>query len=58
MAQTMSPLKEVIQPPSDKSFLRLWNKHFLTEIYRNIQTLDNVVEHVDNGAVFGCVAGV
>ena len=48
MAQTMSPLKEVIQPPPDKSFLRLWNKHFLTEIYRNVQTFDNVVEHVDN----------
>ena len=25
-------------PPSDKIFLRLWNKNFLTEIYRNIQT--------------------
>ena len=23
----------------DKSFLRLWNKNFLTEIYMNIQTL-------------------
>ena len=25
-------------PPSDKILLRLWNKNFLTEIYRNIQT--------------------
>ena len=25
-------------PPSDKILLRLWNKTFLTEIYRNIQT--------------------
>ena len=40
--QTASHLKEVIQPrpkppPSDKT-LRLWNKSFLTEIYRNIKT--------------------
>ena len=26
------------QPPSDKILLRLWNKHFYREIYRNIQT--------------------
>ena len=26
------------QPPSDKILLPLWNKNFLTEIYRNIQT--------------------
>ena len=25
-------------PPPDKILLRLWNKNFLTEIYRNIQT--------------------
>ena len=25
-------------PPSDIILLRLWNKNFLTEIYRNIQT--------------------
>ena len=31
-------LKEIIQTPPDKSFLLLWNKHFRTEIYRNIQT--------------------
>ena len=24
--------------PPDKILLRLWNKHFLTEIYTNIQT--------------------
>ena len=37
-AQTASHLKEIIQPSQNKSFLRLWNKHFLTEIYRNIDT--------------------
>ena len=26
-------------PPSDKVILRLWNKNFLTEICRNIQTV-------------------
>ena len=41
--QTASHLKEVIQSPpnlhpSDKTLLRLWNKNFLTEIYRNIKT--------------------
>ena len=40
--QTTSFLKEIIQPPPrrqpDKILLRLRNKHFLTEIYRNIQT--------------------
>ena len=43
--QTASCLKEIIQlppqssthPPSDKILLPLWNKNFLTEIYRNIQ---------------------
>ena len=42
-AQTVRQLHEIIQPspnspPSNKILLRLWNKHFLTEIYRNIQT--------------------
>ena len=42
-AQTTNHLKEVIQPPpnpplSDKTLLRLWNKNFLTEIYKNITT--------------------
>ena len=42
-AQTMSRLKEIIQPPathppSDKILLRLLNKNMFTEIYRNIQT--------------------
>ena len=41
--QTVSLLKEIIQPPpptppSDKTLLRLWNKNFLTKIYRNKQT--------------------
>ena len=31
--QTGSCLKEIIKPPPDRSFLRLWNKHFLTDIY-------------------------
>ena len=43
-AQTASSVKEIVQtPPSaptppDKSLLRLWNKSFSTEIYRNLQT--------------------
>ena len=42
-AQTANHLKEVIHPPpnpppSDKTLLRLWNKNFLTEIYKNITT--------------------
>ena len=47
-AQTASRLKEIIQnppnrppppsPPPEKTLLRLSNKHFFTEIYRNIQT--------------------
>ena len=42
-AQTVSRLKEIIQPllshtPPDKSSRRLWNKNFLKEIYRNIET--------------------
>ena len=41
--QTASNLQEMIHSsprslPSDKILLHLWNKHFLTEIYRNIQT--------------------
>ena len=42
--QTASCVKKIIKPlyhPSpepDKILLRLWNKYFLTEIYRNIQT--------------------
>ena len=42
--QTASRVKKIIKPlyhPSpepDKILLRLWNKYFLTEIYRNIQT--------------------
>ena len=40
--QTASCLKEIFQPPPtdpspDKILLRLWNKIFITEIYRNIQ---------------------
>ena len=43
-AQTASHLKEIVQtpltnPPPDKILLRPWNKNFLMEIYRNIQTL-------------------
>ena len=42
-AQTVSRLKEIIQPtlnlpPPGKILLRLWNKNFPAEIYRNIQT--------------------
>ena len=38
-AQTTIHLKEFIHHlPADKILLRLWNKHFLTEICRNIQT--------------------
>ena len=42
-AQTASHLKEIIRlspnlPTPDKILLLLWNKNFLTEIYRNIQT--------------------
>ena len=32
--------KKLFSSPPDKSFLRLWSKYFLTEIYRNIQTFD------------------
>ena len=34
-----SALRKLFSPPSDKSFLRHWNKNFLTEIYPNIQRL-------------------
>ena len=44
-AQTASRVKEIVQispptpyPPPDKSLLCLWNKNFLTEIYKNIET--------------------
>ena len=42
-AQTATRLKETIQAPpnplpSDKTLLRLWNKNFLKEIYRNTHT--------------------
>ena len=36
-----SCLKEIIQPPHSpkpKVLLHVWSKHFLMEIYRNIQT--------------------
>ena len=41
--QTASRHKEIIQPPptpypTNKILLRLWNKNFLREMYRNIQT--------------------
>ena len=44
--QIASNLKEIIQPPlnpliffsPDKTLLRLWNKYFLTGIYRNMKT--------------------
>ena len=32
-------LTKLFSPPPDKSFIRHWNKKFLTEIYSNIQTL-------------------
>ena len=31
-------LRKLFSPPPDKKFLRIWNKNFITEIYRNIQT--------------------
>ena len=40
-AQTVNRLKEIIQPPPTqpgKILLRLWNKNFLKDIDRNIQT--------------------
>ena len=42
-AQTASRLKEIIPPhtsptPNNKILLCLWNKNFLKDIYRNIQT--------------------
>ena len=61
-AQTAIRLKEVIQPPTshplaDKTLLHFWNKNFLKEIYRNIQTFAfNVLQECSfwaprNGAV-------
>ena len=38
-AQKAGCFKEIIQHPTKKNLLRLWNKNILTEIYRNIQTL-------------------
>ena len=42
-AQKASRLKDInwptpISPPPDQILLRFWNKNFLKEIYRNIQT--------------------
>ena len=34
-----SALRKLFIPPPGKSFLRHWNKNFLTEIYSNIQAL-------------------
>ena len=31
-------LRKLFSPPPDKKFLRIWNKNFITEIYRNMQT--------------------
>ena len=47
-AQRASRFKETIQPPpkpfpSDKALLSLWNKNFLTEIYRNTQAFAFIV---------------
>lgn len=39
-SQTVNRLKEIIQHPTDESFLRLCNKDILTEIYRDMQTSD------------------
>ena len=37
-SKQQATLKELFSPQADKSSLRLWNKSFLTGIYRNIQT--------------------
>ena len=37
------PEKKLFILPPHKSFLRLWNKNFLTEIYGNILTFTSVV---------------
>ena len=47
-SQRASRFKETIQPPpkpfpSDKALLSLWNKNFLTEIYRNTQAFAFIV---------------
>ena len=49
-------VKETIQPhinpsPSDKTLLLLWNKRFLTEIYKNTKHL---LSKCFKNAVFGC----
>ena len=31
-------LRKLFSPPPDNKFLRIWNKNFITEIYRNMQT--------------------
>ena len=57
-----SYMKEIIHPPSpppppDKSFLCIWKKCFLTDVYRNIKTFYFKVLHKSsswasrNGAV-------
>ena len=30
-------LRKLFSPPPDKKFLRIWNKNFIIEIYRNMQ---------------------
>ena len=40
-------LRKLFSHPSNKSFLRFWNKNFLTEIYRNIYCTKN--EEILNG---------
>ena len=49
--QIASPTREIIQPSpnkplSDKMLLRLWNKKFLTEIYRNAEISESMQKHV------------
>ena len=55
-AETTSRLNEIIKPPSnpppyDKILLCLWNKTFLTKIYRNIRTFAFKLLHECS---FGC----
>ena len=45
-------LRKLFSPPPDKSFLRHWNKNFLTEIYSNIQTPAFQVLRKSNSLVF------
>ena len=37
-AQTTNRFEEIFLLPRDRRFLPLWNKNYLTDIYRNIQT--------------------